>query len=359
MQLSDFDYHLPEALIAQTPLADRSASRLLVVDSAPSGARFRHHQFMDLLEQLSPNDLLVVNDTQVLKARLQARKDSGGAAEVLLERILGEHEALCQVRVSKALQPGRVLVVESASETSSEPTDRLEMLERAGEFYRLKFSRPVRDVLDTHGSMPLPPYIDPAAARENNAEPHEQRYQTVYAREPGAVAAPTAGLHFTDSLLAALRTKGITVAPVTLHVGAGTFQPVRAEAVEEHRMHSEQYHISAATRDALEACTGRVVAVGTTVVRALESAAASGADSGDTDIFITPGFEFRAVDALITNFHLPKSTLLMLVAAFMGYQPMRAAYAEAVAERYRFFSYGDAMFIPVRADARAMTTKDV
>ena len=340
MRLTDFDYPLPAELIAQTPIAERSASRLLLVGDE----RDEHLRFSDLLNELAPDDLLVVNDTQVLKARMTARKDSGGVAEVLLERIENEFEALCQVRVSKPLKPGRTLRVGADAETEAELT----MLDRQGEFYRLKFSEPVLEVLDNHGAMPLPPYIDADAAEA--AEPAEKRYQTVYAREPGAVAAPTAGLHFTDALLAAIRSKGVGVVAITLHVGAGTFQPVRVEDVQDHKMHSERYTISPTTRAAIDACTGRVVAVGTTVVRALESAAARGEDAGDTDIFITPGFQFQAVDALITNFHLPKSTLLMLVAAFTGYDRMRRAYASAVAERYRFFSYGDAMFIPRRAN---------
>ncbi len=342
MQLTDFDYHLPAELIAQIPLADRSASRLLLVEEA----RERHLQFTDLVEQLRPGDLLVVNDTEVLKARMQARKDTGGAAEVLLERIESEFEALCQVRVSKAVQPGRSLEFGDPSSDA----DSAAMLDRAGEFYRLRFSRPVMDVLKTHGEMPLPPYIDPEAVADEKAEPHEQRYQTVYAAEPGAVAAPTAGLHFSTDLLDKIRSKGVDVVPITLHVGAGTFQPVRVNDVADHEMHSERYFIPASTRAALDACaartSSRVVAVGTTVVRALESAALLAQDQGDTSIFITPGFRFKAVDALITNFHLPKSTLLMLVGAFAGYERMRAAYKTAVAERYRFFSYGDAMFIP-------------
>ena len=338
MRLTDFDYPLPAELIAQTPLADRSASRLLVVEESAD----RHQQFSDLLTELRPDDLLVVNDTRVLKARLAAQKDTGGAAELLLERIESECVALCQVRVSKSLQPGRVLSVGSAQQT-----DTLTMIDRAGEFYRLQFSRPVVDVLDDHGEMPLPPYIDAQVA--DAAEPADQRYQTVYADVPGAVAAPTAGLHFTDELLAAIRNKGIKVVAITLHVGAGTFQPVRVDDLAEHKMHAERYHISATARAALDRCKGRVVAVGTTVVRALESAAASAEDSGDTNIFITPGFQFRVVDALVTNFHLPKSTLLMLVAAFTGYERMQRAYRSAVAERYRFFSYGDAMFLPFRA----------
>jgi len=342
MHLTDFDYDLPAELIAQIPLADRSAGRLLVVE----GAGEQHLQFTDLVDHLLPGDLLVVNDTEVLKARMQARKDTGGAAEVLLERIESEFEALCQVRVSKALQPGRSL--EFGNKTSN--PDFAEMLGRAGEFYHLRFSRPVMDVLDTHGEMPLPPYIDPEAGGAGTTEPHEQRYQTVYAAEPGAVAAPTAGLHFSTDLLDKIRAKGIDVVPITLHVGAGTFQPVRVNDVADHRMHSERYFVPASTRAALDACAARdgsrVVAVGTTVVRALESAAVAAEDQGDTSIFITPGFRFKAVDALITNFHLPKSTLLMLVGAFAGYERMRAAYETAVAERYRFFSYGDAMFIP-------------
>lgn len=326
MRRSDFRFELPESLIAQHPLARRSASRLLVL----SGDSVRHGRFDDLADVLDPGDLLVVNDSRVIKARLIARKDSGGRAEVLVERIQGENRALCQVHVSKPLQPDRCLY---------QGDHRIDVVRREGEFYLLDFNAPVVGYLDAHGEVPLPPYIDrrPEAADED-------RYQTVYAAAPGAVAAPTAGLHFDDELLERLRAKRVGVASVTLHVGAGTFQPVREDDLGRHRMHAERFAIPSATRRAVDECRGRVVAVGTTVVRTLESAAATGGDCGETRLFITPGYRFRSVDALVTNFHLPESTLLMLVSAFAGVEPVRRAYEEAVQRRYRFFSYGDAMF---------------
>ena len=326
MRRSDFRFDLPESLIAQHPLDRRSASRLLAL----SGESVRHGQFDDLSDLLDPDDLLVVNDSRVIKARVIARKDSGGRAEVLVERIRGDSRALCQVRLSKPLKPGRCLY---------QGGHRIDVVRREGEFYLLDFNAPVVEYLDVHGDVPLPPYIDrpPAAADDD-------RYQTVYAAVPGAVAAPTAGLHFDEDLLDRLRAKGVRIASVTLHVGAGTFQPVRQDDLGRHRMHAERYAIPGATRRAVDECDGRVVAVGTTVVRTLESAAATGHDCGETRLFITPGYRFRAVDALVTNFHLPQSTLLMLVSAFAGVEPVRRAYEEAVLRRYRFFSYGDAMF---------------
>jgi S-adenosylmethionine:tRNA ribosyltransferase-isomerase len=336
----DFHYDLPEALIAQHPTPTRDGSRLLAVTAEPS---IRDLTFSDLPALLEPGDLLVVNDTRVIKARLQASKDSGGRAEVLLERILDEDSALCQVRVSKPLKTGRHLVVGD---------HRLEVTGREGQFYQLRFDVPVLDVLDAHGSVPLPPYIDRGVRDED-----EERYQTVWSASPGAVAAPTAGLHFTETLLARIEAAGVRRATVTLHVGAGTFQPVRVRTLSEHSMHSERYQIDPATvagiRDT-RARGGRVVAVGTTVVRALESAAAGHpeieAGGGETSLFITPGYDFRVVDALITNFHLPESTLLMLVTAFGGYERVMAAYRHAVDARYRFFSYGDAMFLTRAAE---------
>ena len=301
------------------------------------GERIAHRRFTALVDLLAGGDLLVVNDTRVIKARLRARKDSGGAAQLLIERVLGERRALCQARASKPLRVGRWLRVGDA---------RIAVVGRCGEFHLLDFDAPVAAVLARYGEVPLPPYIDRAADANDEA-----RYQTVYAANPGAVAAPTAGLHFTAKLLDRLRSGGVGVAPITLHVGAGTFAPVRQDDLSRHRMHAERYAVPAVTRAALAACRGRVVAVGTTVVRALEAAAASGEDAGETRLFITPGFEFRAVDALITNFHLPKSTLLMLVSAFAGVAPVRAAYAAAVAARYRFFSYGDAMYCERQGDA--------
>lgn len=336
-QRDDFHYDLPEALIAQHPAPTRDGSRLLVVGDEACLDR----QFTDLPTFLEPQDLLVVNDTRVLKARLNARKDSGGQAEVLLERLIDEHTALCQVRVSKPLKTGRLLDVGG---------ERLEALGRDGQFYRLRFSSPVLGVLEAHGAVPLPPYIGRDSAEGPDAE-DEERYQTVWSAEPGAVAAPTAGLHFTEALLDEMAARGVRRVPLTLHVGAGTFQPVRVANLAEHQMHSERYQVSAECVAAVaqtRAAGGRVVAVGTTVVRALESAAADGelaAGGGDTALFITPGYRFNVVDALITNFHLPESTLLMLVTAFGGYDRVMAAYRHAVAARYRFFSYGDAMFL--------------
>ncbi len=347
MRLDDFDYDLPQELIAQHPTGERRASRLLHLDGA-SGA-LRDHQFADLLQLLHAGDLLVVNDTRVIKARLNGSKDSGGRVEVLIERVLGSNEALAQIRAShppkadSSLRLGSGLVVR--------------VLAREGELYRLQF--PGDDVfaqLDQHGALPLPPYIEHAPGMDDEA-----RYQTVFAKTPGAVAAPTAGLHFDEPLLQALRAQGVGVAYLTLHVGAGTFQPVRTQVLAEHRMHSEWYSLPQATVDALRqtrAAGGRVVAVGTTSLRALESAAAAGepvASSAETSLFILPGYRFRIVDRLITNFHLPKSTLLMLVSAFGGIDHIRTAYRHAIVRRYRFFSYGDAMLID-RAPVTTATT---
>ena len=326
MRRTDFRFDLPESLIAQRPLESRSASRLLAL----AGDSVRHCQFDALADLLGPDDLLVVNDSRVIKARLMAQKDSGGRAEVLVERIVDANRALCQVRVSKPLKPNRCLFHDG---------HRFDVVDRDGEFYLLDFNAPVAEYLDAHGEVPLPPYIE----RSPDAK-DEDRYQTIYAAVPGAVAAPTAGLHFDEDLLGRLRAKGVGVASVTLHVGAGTFQPVREDDLSRHEMHAERYAIPKATRLALDARDGRVVAVGTTVVRTLESASATGNDCGETRLFITPGYRFRVVDALVTNFHLPESTLLMLVSAFAGVEPVRRAYAEAVRRRYRFFSYGDAMF---------------
>lgn len=289
---------------------------------------------------LVPGDLLIFNDTRVIKARLLGQKESGGKVEALIERILDEHEALAHVRASHAPKPGQRLIFADAVEA--------EMVERQGDLFRLRFlgEKPLLDLLDEYGALPLPPYI-----QHNPDEFDENRYQTVYAREPGAVAAPTAGLHFDDAMLEELKNQGIGIAHVTLHVGAGTFQPVRVDNIAEHRMHSERYNVPQATVDAIEAtrAAGRTVtAVGTTAMRALESAARGGqlkAGSGETDIFITPGYQFQVVERLLTNFHLPKSTLLMLVSAFAGVENIREAYRHAVEQRYRFFSYGDAMLI--------------
>ena len=332
LRRGDFDFHLPSSLIAQRPARARSASRLLVLGEGG----VRHCRFDSIVELLREDDLLVVNDTQVMRARLAAVKDSGGRAEILVERIEVETQALCQVRASKAPRVGRALSVGGVG---------VRVLERRDDFYLLAFDAPVAEVLDRHGQVPLPPYIDRHADADD-----EERYQTVYAASPGAVAAPTAGLHFDAPLLRKLEEQGVTIASVTLHVGAGTFQPVRDEDLARHRLHAERYAIPPATRRALDACTGRVVAVGTTVVRTLEAAAASGCEQGETRLFILPGYRFRVVDALVTNFHLPGSTLLMLVSAFAGLEAVRGAYGEAVRRGYRFYSYGDAMFCERAAD---------
>lgn len=332
--LSDFDFDLPQELIAQTPLPERSASRLLDVD----GTRLHDRSFSELVTLLSPGDLLVFNDTRVLKARFFGMKETGGKVEVLIERVLDNRHVYAQIRASKSPARGSSIRLADAFD--------VEVGERAGEFYSLRFPNDVFELIDTYGRLPLPPYI------EHDADAFdEQRYQTVYAKEPGAVAAPTAGLHFDQALLDSLRERGVKTAFVTLHVGAGTFQPVRSENLAEHTMHSEWYTIARETVDAVSATQSagrKVVAVGTTSLRALESASQSGtllAGSADTRLFITPGYEFKTVDRLITNFHLPKSTLLMLVSAFAGYDTIRAAYAHAIEERYRFFSYGDAMLL--------------
>jgi S-adenosylmethionine:tRNA ribosyltransferase-isomerase len=336
--LSDFDFDLPPERIAQVPLPDRSASRLLQLDG--EGITDRH--FADIVDQLAPGDLLVMNNTRVLKARFFGVKETGGQVEVLVERVLDHRTVLAQVRASKSPKPGtRIRLADAFDVTAGE---------RAGEFFTLKFEGDVFELIEAHGRLPLPPYIDHAAD-----EFDEQRYQTVYSKEPGAVAAPTAGLHFDQPLLDRLAAKGVNVAYVTLHVGAGTFQPVRVENLAEHNMHTEWYTVPQETVDAVRAArsAGRdVVAVGTTSLRALESASQSGelvAGSADTALFITPGYTFKTVTRLITNFHLPKSTLLMLVSAFAGYAPIRKAYAHAIASQYRFFSYGDAMLLTTQS----------
>ncbi|CAM3869422.1 tRNA preQ1(34) S-adenosylmethionine ribosyltransferase-isomerase QueA [Vreelandella rituensis] len=344
MQRADFDYPLPEELIARYPSESRSDCRLLCVDG-PSG-ELAHRRFPDLLELLAPGDLLVFNDTRVIPARLHGHKASGGKVEMLLERPLDAHRGLAHIRSSKSPKPGTELIFEGDIHAIVEG--------RQEALFELRFlgETPLIDLLERHGHMPLPPYI----TREDELSDRE-RYQTVYARRDGAVAAPTAGLHFDQPLLDALKEKGIESAFVTLHVGAGTFQPVRADDITQHHMHSEWIEVNEdACRQVRAAQAGgkRVVAVGTTSVRCLESACLKSLDgniapySGDTDIFIYPGYEWRCVDALITNFHLPESTLLMLVAAFSGYDSMMAAYREAVAKRYAFFSYGDAMFLSRR-----------
>ena len=332
--LSDFDFDLPQALIAQHPLAERSASRLLHVD----GDALVDRAFADLVRLLQPGDLLVFNDTRVLKARFFGQKATGGKVEVLIERVLDARTVHAQIRSSKSPVAGSVVRLADAFDVIVGP--------RSADFFTLTFPSDVFELIEAHGRLPLPPYIDHAADAFD-----ESRYQTVYARTPGAVAAPTAGLHFDQALLDQLRRRGIEFAYVTLHVGAGTFQPVRTENLAEHAMHSEWYTLPHATVDAVSAtrAAGRdVVAVGTTSLRALESASQSGtllAGSADTRLFITPGYRFQTVTRLITNFHLPKSTLLMLVSAVAGYAQIRAAYAHAITQQYRFFSYGDAMLL--------------
>ncbi len=335
MRRSDFRFELPESLIAQYPAPERTASRLLALDA---GGGIRHLVFRDLTELLRPGDLLVFNDTRVMRARLFGRKETGGRVEVLVERLLAPNRALAHVRASKAPKPGSGLLLGGArAQVVARREDLFELELEKGEF---------RELMERHGHMPLPPYI-----RRRDEALDESRYQTVYARRPGSVAAPTAGLHFDEALLEALAASGVARARVTLHVGAGTFQPVRTEELSRHRMHAEWLEVDQAVCDAVaetRARGGRVVAVGTTSVRSLETAAADGELKpfrGETRLFITPGYRFRVVDALVTNFHLPESTLLMLVCAFGGYDAVMAAYREAVSEGYRFFSYGDAMFL--------------
>jgi S-adenosylmethionine:tRNA ribosyltransferase-isomerase len=345
MQVSDFYFELPESLIADRPLSERTASRLLCLDGSTGVVADR--SFSDLERLLREGDLLVLNDTRVIPARLHGRKGTGGRVEVLVERLLDDRRALAHVRASKAPGRGATLYLEAG--VSAEVTG------RDGALFELRFegARTVLELLETHGHMPLPPYI----RREDTAEDRD-RYQTVFAREPGAVAAPTAGLHFDEPMLERLRTAGVETACVTLHVGAGTFQPVRTERVEDHRMHSEYIVVDEDTVAAVErarARGGRVIAVGPTVVRALESAARPGRLApfrAETELFIYPGYRFRTIDALVTNFHLPGSSLIMLVSALAGRENVLNAYRHAVAQRYRFFSYGDAMFIdPPRPDA--------
>ena len=338
--LSDFDFDLPPELVAQLPLSERSASRLLHVEQDVLADR----AFTDIVALLAPGDLLVFNNTRVLKARFHGVKETGGKVEVLVERVLDARTVHAQVRASKSPPAGSRIRLADAFDVVVGP--------RAGEFFTLAFPDDVFALIESHGRLPLPPYIEHAAGAQD-----EERYQTVYAKEPGAVAAPTAGLHFDEPLLQRLKDRGVRMAYVTLHVGAGTFQPVRVENLAEHQMHSEWYTIPQETVDAVAQAraAGRdVVAVGTTSLRALESASQGGvlaAGSADTRLFITPGYRFRTVTRLVTNFHLPKSTLLMLVSAFAGYDTMRAAYRHAIAQRYRFFSYGDAMLLTCSCNA--------
>ncbi|HEY3459323.1 MAG TPA: tRNA preQ1(34) S-adenosylmethionine ribosyltransferase-isomerase QueA [Casimicrobiaceae bacterium] len=339
--LDDFDYPLPPDLIAQAPSTERAGSRLLEVD----GTTLRDRRFTELPQLLREGDLVVFNDTRVIKARLRGRKTSGGEVEMLVERILGTQEALVQLRASHAPKPGQSIELAAGASAF--------VVARDGRFFTLRFEG-VEDLvtwLDAHGEVPLPPYIDHAPDAADEA-----RYQTVYARHPGAVAAPTAGLHFDDALLAALDARGVRRAFITLHVGAATFQPVQTHDITAHRMHAERFAIPAPTATAIAAARasgGRIVAVGTTSLRALEAATDEHGDvragAAETSLYITPGYRFRVVECLVTNFHLPRSTLLMLVCAFAGYDAIRAAYAHAIEKRYRFMSYGDAMLL-TRAD---------
>ena len=335
MKRSDFHYDLPPGLIAQRPAEPRSASRLLAVEG------LRDLQMRDFPSLLNPGDLLVFNDTRVIPARLFGEKDSGGKVEILVERLLTGEQLLAQMRASKSPKPGARIAIAGVE-------GHFEVQVRDGEFYCLQWrgAETLLAMLDRAGHMPLPPYIDRADESSDR-----ERYQTVFAREPGAVAAPTAGLHFDEPLLQAVRARGVQTAALTLHVGAGTFQPLRSDDLSQHRMHAERYHVTPALCALIESTRrhgGRIVSVGTTVTRALESAAADGTlkpVAGETRLFITPGYEFRVVDALLTNFHLPESTLLMLICAFAGTDRIMTAYRHAVNANYRFFSYGDATWL--------------
>lgn len=338
MRTTEFDFYLPSELIAQFPTKERSASRLLRLNG--NNGLISNEQFIDICQFIDAGDLIIFNNTKVIKARLTGQKQSGGAIEALIERIIDEHHVLAHVRASRSPKPGSRLIFANAFEAEVEAReDDLFLL-------RIDSTKPILELLDECGTLPLPPYITHAAD-----EFDDERYQTVFAKDPGAVAAPTAGLHFDDSVINKLKAKGVKIAYVTLHVGAGTFQPVRVDNINEHKMHSELYSVPAETLALIEAtqCSGKkVTAIGTTALRALESAARSGkllAGNGETDIFITPGYKFKVVDRLLTNFHLPKSTLLMLVSAFAGLENIKKAYQHAIDQKYRFFSYGDAMLI--------------
>ncbi len=346
MNVSEFDFELPNKLIAKYPKTQRTASRLL--EMVGGSGDIRHRGFTDVLDIVSPGDLLVFNNTRVIPARLFGAKESGGKVEILFERKLDDRNFLAHLRASRSPKPGTTIIVDSG--------DKLEVIGRQGALFELRTGEhtEVFSLLQAHGHMPLPPYID----REDEAL-DDERYQTVYAKNLGAAAAPTAGLHFDEAMLAALAEKGVEHAYVTLHVGAGTFQPVKVDTVEEHVMHSEWIDVppeTVAIIEATKARGGRIIAVGTTSMRSLEAASEPGrleAFSGDTNIFIYPGYYFKTVDALITNFHLPQSTLLMLVSAFCGQENIKRAYQEAIKEEYRFFSYGDAMFLHADPAARA------
>jgi len=338
MKKSDFNYILPDALIAQRPLQNRNASQMLCVDRSSGQLLDRH--FVDLIDLIDAKDIVVFNDTKVMAARLFGKKASGGKVEVLIERIQDDYRAIAHVKASKTPKPGSLISFEQGFQC--------EVLGRAGDLFQVRFlgDLGIAQILAQIGHIPLPPYI----ARQDDGADWE-RYQTVFAKQAGAVAAPTAGLHFDGAMIDKIAAKGASIAFVTLHVGSGTFQPVRMDDITQHIMHKEYFAVSAETVQAIQAARsqgGRVIAIGTTAVRALESASVSGqlqAGYGETDLFITPGYDFKSVDALLTNFHLPESTLLMLVSAFAGYQAVKEAYQHAIAQSYRFFSYGDAMFL--------------
>ncbi len=341
MQLSDFCYSLPPELIAQEALEERAASRLLHIDTHSNPAKFHDKTFSDIVDLIHKDDLLIFNDTRVIPARLHGQKESGGKIEILVERVLDNHRILAHVRANKSPKAGGILLLEKALNAK--------VLGRQDRLFEIRFlhKRSVFELLEEYGHIPLPPYIE-----REDTEADKERYQTVFAQKLGAVAAPTAGLHFTDELLQALKDKGVATAQVTLHVGAGTFLPVSVDNLEDHVMHAEWVEVGQHVCDAVEHCKargGKVIAVGTTSVRSLESAAKATGTlqpfSGDTQLFITPGFSFNVVDVMITNFHLSESTLLMLVSAFSGYENIKMAYEHAIAEQYRFFSYGDAMFL--------------
>ena len=340
MKLSDFNYDLPPNLIAQHPLANRTDSRLLEVRATGTNpVQLLDRQFKEILDLIRPGDLLVLNDTKVIPARLHGKKETGGNVELLIERISGDKQAWVQIRASKVPKTGSIVHIHN----KIGETFPVEMIGYDGRFYEVRFPENVFELLERFGELPLPPYIEHLPDTED-----AQRYQTVVAKNPGAVAAPTAGLHFDEAILTKLQEMGVRQASVTLHVGAGTFTPVREEDLSKHRMHHEWFSVPEATIAAIEQTHrsgGRVIAVGTTSLRALESQALSKTSSGETNLFITPGFEFKTVDCLLTNFHLPKSTLLMLVSAFAGMENIQAAYQHAIHQEYRFFSYGDAMFL--------------
>lgn len=344
MQRTDFSFNLPEHLIAQHPTESRTDSRLLYIE--PHSGQFQDYHFVDFPNLLAPGDLLVFNDTRVIPARLFGHKQSGGKVEILVERVLDDHRVLAQLRASKAPKPKTQLYLKDNVNVT--------VLQRVENFFELQFndSQPVHDILQAIGHIPLPPYIRRADSQMDSA-----RYQTVYAQQPGAVAAPTAGLHFDETMLKYIDAIGVEKTFITLHVGAGTFAPIRADDIRQHTMHAERLHVSAQVCEQVKATRargGRVIAIGTTTVRALETAFADGVIKpydGETRLFITPGYRFVSIDALLTNFHLPESTLLMLVCAFAGQSQVLAAYRHAVAQQYRFFSYGDAMFV-TRASTR-------